>query len=420
MDSLRLQTVLIALGLLLGSSTSAWSDFQTEVLKDDPIGFWRMNETSGKTAVSVGTVTGFNGKYHGGEVGAAGAGGLPDGTPLRGMGVNNVAFSIAGENSFVGTDRTALNDLQEFTILGWVFPDERENPRIGLWGQNDVIEMGFIEPNRLQLYTAGGGTLDWAFDPSTQIIDREWSFLAATGDGERLTMYLNGEQVAEGGSAIGASYGNSAFPFNIGGGGVFDETGNQLRGSFDEVALFDKAVTPDRIEAYFRNAVADGPAGDFDFDGQFDIDDVNALNKAIVEQSEDTLFDLDGSGVLDEDDLYFWVKDIKITSFGDADLDGEFNSSDFVVVFTQGEYEDGIDFNSGWDEGDWNADLDFDSSDFVVAFQDGGYELPAATVIVPEPMGFAPIGFAIAVFLALFARRRQSAVVGERAHSDSR
>ena len=66
---------------------------------------------------------------------------------------------------------------------------------------------------------------------------------------------------------------------------------------------------------------------------------------------------------------------LKVTiPYGDANLDGRFDSSDFVHVFQKGEYEDGITGNSSWSEGDWNGDSEFDSADFVVAFQAGLYE----------------------------------------------
>ena len=62
---------------------------------------------------------------------------------------------------------------------------------------------------------------------------------------------------------------------------------------------------------------------------------------------------------------------------GDANGDGRFNSTDLVIVFQAGEYEDGIPQNSTYAEGDWNGDGDFDSSDLVVAFQAGYYRYEA-------------------------------------------
>ncbi len=60
---------------------------------------------------------------------------------------------------------------------------------------------------------------------------------------------------------------------------------------------------------------------------------------------------------------------------GDANGDGVFNSTDLILAFGAGEYEDGIDRNSNWEEGDWNGDGEFDSTDLIYAFQQGTYEL---------------------------------------------
>ena len=71
------------------------------------------------------------------------------------------------------------------------------------------------------------------------------------------------------------------------------------------------------------------------------------------------------------------------TYVGDSNLDGEFNSSDFVTVFSAGKYETGA--AAGYAEGDWNGDKLFNSSDFVAAFAAGGYEKGPRPAAVPEP-----------------------------------
>ena len=63
---------------------------------------------------------------------------------------------------------------------------------------------------------------------------------------------------------------------------------------------------------------------------------------------------------------------------GDSNGDGRFDSTDFVVVFQAGQYEDGISGNSTYATGDWNGDGEFDSADLVFAFQGGNY-VAAAT-----------------------------------------
>jgi hypothetical protein len=59
---------------------------------------------------------------------------------------------------------------------------------------------------------------------------------------------------------------------------------------------------------------------------------------------------------------------------GDTNGDGRFDSSDLVLVFQAGKYENAIAGDSVFAEGDWNGDGDFDSSDLVLAFQLGTYE----------------------------------------------
>ena len=76
-----------------------------------------------------------------------------------------------------------------------------------------------------------------------------------------------------------------------------------------------------------------------------------------------------------------WVKDHAKTWVGDADLDGEFNSGDFVVVFTAGKYEDGIPNNATFEEGDWDGDGDFTTADFVYALAAGTYTTEARPIL---------------------------------------
>jgi hypothetical protein len=58
---------------------------------------------------------------------------------------------------------------------------------------------------------------------------------------------------------------------------------------------------------------------------------------------------------------------------GDSNGDGRFDSSDLILAFQAGEYEDGIVGNSTYAEGDWDGDGEFGTADLVLAFQTGGY-----------------------------------------------
>ena len=132
------------------------------------------------------------------------------------------------------------------------------------------------------------------------------------------------------------------------------------------------------------------PPGDFDGDGLLTAADIDELSEAVRLGSVDLKYDLDANQTVDEQDRTVWVKQLRRTYFGDADLNGEFNTNDFVAVLQSGQYEDGITRNSGWATGDWSGDAEFDTADLVRALQDGGYESGPlqAVAAVPEPQGF--------------------------------
>jgi hypothetical protein len=118
-------------------------------------------------------------------------------------------------------------------------------------------------------------------------------------------------------------------------------------------------------------AADEAEPGDLNHDGSIDVTDVDLICAAI-RRGEHT-FDLNGDNLTTSDDLDFLIGTILGTSYGDANLDGTFNSSDFVLIFTAGKYEDETAGTASWAEGDWNCDGLFTSRDLVLAFQSGGY-----------------------------------------------
>ncbi|MCA9199483.1 MAG: PEP-CTERM sorting domain-containing protein, partial [Planctomycetales bacterium] len=168
----------------------------------------------------------------------------------------------------------------------------------------------------------------------------------------------------------------------------FDPTGIAiLRQSLDESYPLAKHADL-RLETVdnklMLNYVGAADLGDFDQDGQLDSQDIELLVQAIRGMEFEEQFDLDMNTVLDGEDLLYWVEFVKQTTVGDSNLDGKFDSSDLVMVFQAGQYEDDQDANSTWSAGDWNGDGDFTTADLVLAFQRGDYEdLPANAV--PEP-----------------------------------
>ena len=141
--------------------------------------------------------------------------------------------------------------------------------------------------------------------------------------------------------------------------------------------------------------------GDFDRDGERTASDLDELSRQLRSNSNDLVFDINFDRKLTESDRTQWIQQVARTRLGDSNLDGEFNSSDFVLVFLAGEYEDGIHENSGWASGDWNGDGDFTTSDLVAAFGLGIFEQTERVTVVPEPTA----GFLMCLVLLINRRR---------------
>ena len=175
--------------------------------------------------------------------------------------------------------------------------------------------------------------------------------------------------------------------------------------SFVEFFMATSGERPDGNVVYYDDVsilALPGPnnPGDFNLDGVLDAADIDALTTAILNGDQNPLFDVNNDVSVDQEDRRVWVKELRNTWFGDANLDGEFNSGDFVSVFQIGEYEDAVQGNSGWADGDWDGDAEFTTGDFVTAFQDGGFELgPPLAQAVPEPSGI------LLISMGLFASR---------------
>jgi hypothetical protein len=145
--------------------------------------------------------------------------------------------------------------LGTFTLEYWVAPTNRSSfpTRVGIVGQNDAVEYGFIDPNTIQIWTPGGGSLNTSYS----FPDGEWHHIATIADGSSIKTYYDGNLVGTGGNSS-TDYGSSAYNVHIGGGGVFDQFNNWFRGKIDEVAIFDRAIPAARVAAHYVAGTSGG------------------------------------------------------------------------------------------------------------------------------------------------------------------
>lgn len=168
-------------------------------------------------------------------------------SPNTGFGVE-----LDGTSEYVDAGASLMNNLESFTIMGWIHPDST-TPDKSFFGQNDLVEVGIdYSANQIDFWTANGGSISGTVPLSVG----KWNHVTAVGDGTGLKLYLNGNEVATGGSAT-ANYGSNSYDFRIGE-GVLDPTGDYFDGSFDDVRIYGRAATADEIFNLYRGG---RPAG---------------------------------------------------------------------------------------------------------------------------------------------------------------
>lgn len=99
-----------------------------------------------------------------------------------------------------------------------------------------------------------------------------------------------------------------------------------------------------------RVSLAESVFGDVNDDGHVGYSDIDVLAAAIREDSQDALFDLDQSGVVDEADRRFLIEQLLSSRGGDADLDGRVEFHDFLTLAMN------VGQSGGWSDGDFNGD----------------------------------------------------------------
>ena len=230
LTKLKLSCVSVGVITLLGTNLS-YSVNVDKIMKS-AVGVWLFDEGTGKKAKDI------SGEGNHGELVK---------NPEWVAGKFGKALEFNGKDTCVQTEQKLLDNLEEFTILCWVKTGKITANRVGLVGQNDSPEFGFINPTSVNLWTPKSSlTNPWKHGHPS----KDWHHIGAVAAKKNLRVYIDGE-AAEGGGP--GPHGTSDFNVNIGGCGVWDATGNWFTGAMDEVAIFHSALEEDEVKAIMED-----------------------------------------------------------------------------------------------------------------------------------------------------------------------
>jgi Concanavalin A-like lectin/glucanases superfamily len=218
--------------------------YSDAVLADNPVSFWRLDETSGTSAGD--SKSGRNGTYTNG-VTLAQTGALPDS-------INNKAAGFDGTDDYVNVPYAAAFNGATFTVEGWArltggvanYPTiagsyyEAGSDLRGYW-------LGVGNNNRWWLQLSNGSGYTNIMGPAPT--PNTWTHVVGTYDGTVGRLYVNGTLVA---SASGGYVVNPSTPFAI---GAYQANGSWdgfFPGQLDEVAVYNTALTATQIRTHYN------------------------------------------------------------------------------------------------------------------------------------------------------------------------
>jgi len=182
--------------------------------------------------------------------------------------------------------------------------------------------------------------------------------------------------------------------------------------TYDQWTVFsglNREFDPNRFGATLQRT----QSGDFDANNRLDADDIADLQALIRVWDQDVApvgrpqrFDLNEDGMLNDADTSTWLE-LANTTFGDANLDGQVDFADFLVLSV------GFGESGSWSDGDFDGDGELAFSDFLLLADNFGKDLainlsgPSSSVsAVPEARGSILCQIAILLFVALIRSRK--------------
>lgn len=218
-----------------GGGATANDKYGKEVLADGPVAYYRLDDAVGSTSAEDASGNGHHGSASAKVVfGATGA--------VAG----HTAASFDGVSSVTVGDSFDFAGQAPMSVEAWIWP---------LADDGGFLGKGYYEPGTgydgwflaegsddLQCIRGGAGVI------LSKLSKTEYTHVVMTFDGTSLVAYLNGAKAKT--TPTTTAVIDHPNPFQL---GAVNEWQSMV-GSLDEVALYDKALSPERIAAHYAAA----------------------------------------------------------------------------------------------------------------------------------------------------------------------
>lgn len=221
------------------------------VRADAPISYWRLGESSGGNALDAAGPR--HGTYRQGVVqGQPGA--------VSNDGDKSAGFVRAGE-THVEVPYAAVLNPDQFTIEAWArVTGAGGSLRSPVSSWIDSPQRGFAlvagASDTWQFWTGRGGLSGWDLVEGPAVESNRWTHLVATFDGTTRRLYVDGVPA---GTSVAPFAPNDLGAFRIGGHRLGNpDAGFYFEGGVDEVALYPRPLSPERILVHYGIATGIG------------------------------------------------------------------------------------------------------------------------------------------------------------------
>jgi len=233
-----------------------------------PLFYWKLNESSGTSTLE--TINSTNNDLQG----------MPGDRWVAGKFGNALSFNNDGDDN----DRVDLGNIDApstaLTLSAWINPNDLANNGEGRFlakatgiSENQhffmlsTIQNGPVFVPRVRLRTNGAVTT-LIGSQSENVLEDQWSHVAATYDGSTLNLYLNGVNVGSQ-AKTGLVNQDDSVLATIGNIPAGDQSGRAFSGLLDDVCIFDLALSPTDIDALYNDG--DGATCDNFGEGSTDV-----------------------------------------------------------------------------------------------------------------------------------------------------